>query len=342
MPEGNKNIKQCLLLSGRIIVAVAALSAIAWKQDWNELWSVLRQLDIAALAGATGLFMIGGVLISYRWYLLLKSQDIRIAVGAALKVNFLGMFYNNFLLSSIGGDVLRAWYITKHTSKKVEAAFSVLVDRFIGLLSILIMALTALFFLPGKDVLLAHRAEVGESSLKNIVMNPHLWWSAAIIAVSVMAAIVLIPATRRAVLRVLKKVNEKKYRLLSAVVLYFKRPKAVCFATFVTFVSQILTIIGMVIIGRNLSIDCPAKYYFVFFPIGWLVASLPISPGGIGVLEFGLVSLFSFVVTVSAEEALTLALCQRLVFILGSLPGIFIHISGLHLPDIKKEFSVDS
>ncbi len=85
-----------------------------------------------------------------------------------------------------------------------------------------------------------------------------------------------------------------------------------------------------------MGLEVPIKYYFVFFPISWVLGALPISPAGAGVLEGGIVFLFTRVPGVTVEQALVLALCQRAMFLLASLPGIVIHIMGAHLPAERK------
>ena len=78
------------------------------------------------------------------------------------------------------------------------------------------------------------------------------------------------------------------------------------------------------------------KYYFVFFPIAWLLGALPISIGALGIWEGTLKLLFSKV-AVGADVS-TLALSHRIIWLFGSLPGVFIHLLGAHLP---KDFFID-
>ena len=80
------------------------------------------------------------------------------------------------------------------------------------------------------------------------------------------------------------------------------------------------------------------KYYFIFFPVSWLLGALPISVGGAGVMELWLKDIFIRVCQVSSEHALVLAFCQRLLWLFGSSPGLVIHLVGAHLP---KDFSID-
>ncbi len=70
----------------------------------------------------------------------------------------------------------------------------------------------------------------------------------------------------------------------------------------------------------------------------WVVAALPVSIAGIGVLEGGITILFTSLAGATSEQAACLALCQRFIWILTSLPGVAIHLSGGHLP---KAFSFD-
>jgi uncharacterized membrane protein YbhN (UPF0104 family) len=96
--------------------------------------------------------------------------------------------------------------------------------------------------------------------------------------------------------------------------------------------------VAMWLMASEIGIDVPAKYYFVFFPISWLLGAVPVSVGGLGIMEGWLKVMFMRVGTMTGENALALALCQRLIFFLVSLPGAVIHLIGAHLP---KDFFID-
>jgi uncharacterized membrane protein YbhN (UPF0104 family) len=101
---------------------------------------------------------------------------------------------------------------------------------------------------------------------------------------------------------------------------------------------QIMVITGFWFLGVNLGADVSIKYYYLFFTFIWLVGVLPVSIGGAVVMEGGLAYLFVRFAAVGPEAALALALCQRIIWMLTSLPGAAIHLSGTHLP---KDFSID-
>jgi hypothetical protein len=130
-------------------------------------------------------------------------------------------------------------------------------------------------------------------------------------------------------------------RILNALAIYSSRPGILILALALTLTAQILPIIGYWLIGQSAQINAPLRYYFLFFPVGWAIETLPIN---IGVVEGGLVYLFTRISTVTSEQALVLALSQRVIGLIGSLPGVFVHLSGMHLPkdlSAKGDFFVD-
>ena len=144
MPKLKTKKSKNIFLFLRIAVVTAGIIwVIVWVSRgdrWDKLTSIFHQMNLGIFAVTLGIFIIGLVIVGFRWWLLLRTQSIFIDLTAAVRLNFLGWFYNNFMPGSLGGDFLRAWYVTKHTDKKFEAALSVFVDRIIGLFSTLIIA----------------------------------------------------------------------------------------------------------------------------------------------------------------------------------------------------------
>ena len=84
----------------------------------------------------------------YRWYVILKSFDVKISLFKTLKIHYIASFFNNVLFGTVGGDVLKIHYILRHSDKnKLKNNFTILIDRifgflglsFLGLLSVIII-----------------------------------------------------------------------------------------------------------------------------------------------------------------------------------------------------------
>jgi uncharacterized membrane protein YbhN (UPF0104 family) len=217
--------------------------------------------------------------------------------------------------------------VTKHTDRRFEAALSVFVDRFVGLVSSLTMAGFCWFVLL-RDVKLSESEHQGSKILI---------WGVIIIAAAVIL-LASLPAGRRLLTRVWEQVVRLAKKIWTAAVVYSRSPLTILAAFGLTFLLQGIVITGFWLVGRRIGIEVSAKYYFVFFPLTWGLGAIPVSVGGAGVVEGGLAGLFNVVAGVAAEQAVAIALIQRAVWIAAALPGAWIHWTGRHLP---KEEAID-
>lgn len=337
--------KKYIFLFVRVaVVACGIIWGIYWLsqgQRWTNLTKIFRQMNLWVFAATTAIFTISHIIIGLRWWLLLRTQSIFIEFWAAVRLYFLGWFYNNFMPSSVGGDLVRAWYVTKHTDKKFEAVLSVFVDRAIGLASTMVIAaFFYLLFLRGQAEPVGFGTRGG--FLKFVVgYRVVIFWLVVLVAVIFLGLL-----SHRKARAMLKKawssicVHGLKMieKLKNAVIIYCSKPLAILAVFGLTVFMQIMVITGFWFLGVNLGADVSIKYYYVFFTLMWVVGALPVSIGGAVVIEGGLAYLFVKFAGVEPETALALALCQRIVWMLTSLPGAVIHLVGAHLP---KDFSID-
>ena len=336
--------KRIFLFLRVAVVVVGVVLAIIWVSDeqrWSELKAIFRQMSILVFAGTLGIFGLSQLLIGVRWWLLLRTQGIFISYWAAVRLYLLGWFYNNVMPSSVGGDLVRLWYVTKHTDKKFEAALSVLVDRMIGLASTLIIA--AFFYIvflrsEGKKIDFV----AGNGFLASLWR--FRWWLLSIgLAAAALFVVLLLVGRSRAMLKTLwshfrTHAATTLKKLGNAGLLYRRKPAALLAAFGLTVVLQIMTITGFWFLGVSLGIEASIKYYYVFFTLVWVIGAIPVSIGGAVVIEVVLAGLFVRFAGVDETAAAALALCQRFVWIVASVPGAVIHLIGAHLP---KDFFVD-
>jgi uncharacterized membrane protein YbhN (UPF0104 family) len=157
-----------------------------------------------------------------------------------------------------------------------------------------------------------------------------IWVLVIIAAIAILTA--AIPAGRRMLARIWAGAIGFAKKFRAAVILYGSHPMTILAAFGLTFLLQGIVITGFWLIGRRIGIEVSAKYYFVFFPLTWGFGAIPVSVGGAGVVEGGLVGLFKEIARVAPEQALAIALIQRAVWIVAALPGAWIHWTGRHLP----------
>lgn len=343
--DSEKRKKRHILNFLRIFVAGGALFLAFRNQNMAELGGQLLQLNPLILAVAVGLFLFAQLVFVIRWRLLLRVLSIHISLWVGLKLHFLGWFYNNALPSSVGGDLLRAWYVTHHCerNKRAEAALSVFFDRVIGLTGTILMASVCYWLIPVEEQSTVGANKVSEQTgIFNGIADS--WLVLVALAAGIVAVFCVVGANKKG--RVLLVGLWGRFcgiavKGISAVKLFGKKPVTIICTLGLTVFLQGISIVGFWLLGRNLGIEAPIKYYFVFFPVSWLIGTIPISIGGLGIIE-GTVKLMFEAVGVSKANASAIAVCQRLVWWASSLPGVFIHLSGAHLPTEKADFFVDS
>jgi len=109
----------------------------------------------------------------------------------------------------------------------------------------------------------------------------------------------------------------------------------------ITVLFQSLTFVSFWLIGVDLGVSGELRHYFVFFPLVWVIGVVPVSIAGLGILEGGVVLLFVNSAGASAESAAALAVCQRALFLFGSIPGVFVHLKADYLPRTKEHIFID-
>jgi len=328
-------------LVARIIVATVAMVWVFHGQDWAKLREVFQRLSWGYFALSLAAYVVGQIVVAFRWWLLLRAQSIHIELVSAIRLYFLGLFYNNVMPSSVGGDLLKAYYVTKHTHRRLEGVLSVAIDRLTGLAGMVLMAGVAyLLFLRGRP--LGPGANRSEDVREGLTAHRGaLLWLIVILAAATAAAF-FHPGLRRRLGHVASRLRDRGTELFgrvrTALAVYCRKPATMLAALLLTVVGQSIVVVAFWPLGRNLGVEAGLGYYFLVFPVTWVVAAIPISIAGLGVLEAGVVAMFVSLTATTSESALALAFCQRFVWVVASLPGGMVHLLGGHLP---RQFLVD-
>ncbi|MBI5725656.1 MAG: flippase-like domain-containing protein [Planctomycetes bacterium] len=271
-------------------------------------------------------FLIPVLIFSTRWWLLLRLQRIRISLWEAIRLTFLGQFFNYVVPGTVGGDLIKAWYVAKHTEKKAAVLVSVFVDRVLGL--------TELVFMAGAMLLVVWLGGL-EKNVQNL-KTPAI--TVGVVVCLVIFTLVFILSKRfRRIFRL-----EKIYGRMSfahhiqaagdAASLYRKRLPQLLQAIAITIGGHVIWIGSIALVGYSLHLHQfgVAWYsYFLYIPLIYIIGAIPVTPGGVGLIE----KLYTvFFAAVSPSSVLALALLARLVPMFWTLPGAIVAITGPRLP----------
>jgi uncharacterized protein (TIRG00374 family) len=328
--------KKCVSVVVRILVAFGALGLVFSSIEWDKLKAAFSNMNGWVFLGVLAVYVASQVLLAVRWLILVRAQGIELKLFPAIKLHFIGLFYNNAMPSSVGGDFLRAWYVSKHTEKRVEAALSVFVDRAMGLMGILLIALFSyIFLLKESDFPASTPANVSGSDARGRLLAVSLWGLAVL--VSVLGAGLMNRSFRGWAAHVSMNIWRRLRLVINkgtdVVSVYWMRPMVLVVTLALTLVLQSVSIWAYCLLGRDLGIEAGMRYSFVIFPGMWVVGALPISIAGVGVMEGGIAFLFAKLAQVPLAQGTCLSLCQRFIWLISSVPGGIVHLMGRHLPE---------
>ncbi|MDR1305303.1 MAG: flippase-like domain-containing protein [Verrucomicrobiales bacterium] len=126
----------------KLAVTLTILAIIFRRLDWHAFARELGDMQLAWLLAGFACIGASTVTQALRWRELLRVQRVNPPLTLTWLITMIGLFFNQFLPGSVGGDVVKAWYIVRQTpSLKERAVLAVLLDRVLGLVAVLLMTL---------------------------------------------------------------------------------------------------------------------------------------------------------------------------------------------------------
>lgn len=253
------------------------------------------------------------VLMGWRWQRLLAAVDVPMRVREAVRLTFVGGFFNIVVPGSTGGDVVKAYYAAKQTGRGTRSVLSVFVDRIIGVFTLVLVAAVALFYLE-----VSGKGSEGFRVARITVF--------ALLAGGVLGLIVLASRRVRRALGLSAIIRRLPFQRIveevgASIRLYRGEHGILLHALAISIVNQIGIALVVYALADALSIDgVDALTCLALVPLMNLLAAVPLLPGGWGVGELAFAYFFGQV-GVPATEAVGLSVLFRLSFMAVNLPG---------------------
>ncbi|MFH1279698.1 MAG: lysylphosphatidylglycerol synthase transmembrane domain-containing protein [Candidatus Eisenbacteria bacterium] len=303
-------IKKALLSIAKVALSAALLYYLLQGGTLQRVIELTRdRFHLAPFLLGVAAFAISNVLGGLQWNILLRAQGIEIGLGRAIALYFVGLFFSNFLPANIGGDVVKVVDVYRSSGRGGGAVAATVMDRAIGLA---MLAALACFAGPFALPVLGH-----QSFLLLLPLFLFLFVGAVLMMLSRRVGGLLLRITAAVPVRF---VREKGESVLTAVLQFRGRRRALLLALGISLPVQTLRILVHFAAARAIGIDAPALYFFLFIPIVAVFIALPISINGIGVREGFGVLLFRKI-GISTEAAISISFLAYVIGVLVSLAG---------------------
>jgi uncharacterized protein (TIRG00374 family) len=255
----------------RLAVSAALIAWVLRSVDWPRVGEVAASASVPLIALAFLSYFVGYIASVTRWRVLLTAQGVRLSFGYLYCSFMIGMFFNQLLPSTIGGDLARYRYTAAGGR---SAAFSaVVLDRVFGTVALVIFAAIGLAFADSGTVLPAQVPQAVALLLA--------------IGLAILAAAFVAP---RAVLRPLTSwwpaaARARLAPVLEAFEAFGGRHDVLLIALCSSLALQAVVITHYYLVGLALGLDVPLVAFAFIAPVATVVMALPISINGIGVRE---------------------------------------------------------
>ena len=308
--------RRYLVLTAKLAVSSGLLLLLLSRMDTSRFWSYARKASPLWLGAALAIYALVVLVSAWRWLLLLRAQKV-VVPGSRLVASYLvANFFNNFLPSNIGGDVIRIKDTAAEAGSKTLATTIVLVDRGIGLMGLVLVAAL------GSSGIAGLSEPTGQAALPIV---PWMLWLCFAVGAGVSAPALMAPSGVGRLLQPLRVfhrewVETRILRITDALARFREDPRALAGCFVGAVIVQTLLVGFYVAIGHSMRIPVSPWHLAVIVPISFVVQMLPLSINGFGVRE----AVFSFYFAqfgFGVDAGVALSLVSAALIMLFSLSG---------------------
>jgi len=300
-------MKKIIFLIIRALISAALIIILVYmmRGKYHAIVGAVKGTKIAIFILALFTFICAGALASLRLKIIVNIQNIKIRFREALSLNFIGYFFNNFLPTSIGGDVVKAYYLSRKKKEKMPAFTAIFIDRVIGLITMIFMAFIALLIAG------------------NQISDVKVRYAIYLVTLMALGAIIFMTNRRIAkkfsIMLVFARPIEDKLKTAYNVIHRHKHhTMLMCQSFAISIASQLMFFLTIGILAVSIGSRIPALDLLLRMPIVSTISLLP-SINGLGVREGATVVFFGPII--GRENAFVVSILLLAVLLVTSLVG---------------------
>jgi uncharacterized membrane protein YbhN (UPF0104 family) len=265
------------------LVATLLIVLLIQQEGWGKIVEAVQRITLPSFLLALVSLLISRLFIIARWHVLLQSGGVKIPFSRSAELTLMGLFANNFLPTTVGGDVVRLAGIMQMGFDRAICLASIAADRLVGMAGMMFTVPFGLIPAWG--------------SLQQIVLH-----SSALIAS-------------------LQRPIGFARRTLQTFTTWLHQPRALIASMLCTFGNMLFIFTSVYILIEGLGGHVSFWLVAGLWSLSYFITLIPISINGLGVQELALAYFFLHVGSLSAATSLSMAVLIRIIFMLASLPG---------------------
>lgn len=293
-----------LKIALKIVISAALIGWLLYSIDGEALAEGISQASLLSMSAVFVVLLALSAVQAWRWVIVAKAMAVDLPFATAWSIVLIGLFFNQTLPSSIGGDAARVWRLRRAGVRVGLSIRTVVLDRLVALLALLVIVGAGLAALMGW---------IGEQPLR---------WAVPILlcgGFSAFAGLLLIetPLLQRLLGRFR---IEPVVALSRAAQAVFLRPGCIVPALCLSLCIHGVVCTSVFFIGRDIGLTVTIWEMLVLFPPVLLLSMVPFSVAGWGVREGAMVTAMGLI-GVSPAAAFTVSVLYGIVMVAVGLAG---------------------
>ncbi|MFT5206523.1 MAG: hypothetical protein ACI9CF_000262 [Candidatus Omnitrophota bacterium] len=292
----------------RFIISICLIGLLAFvlRKDIPTIVETVHTVDLSSLIIGLGFTLLGACVMGLRLSWVFKAQNITLSWVDGIKTTYIGLFFNNFLPTSVGGDIAKTYCIATRTKDAIGSISGVFMDRVFALfIFILTPSITVVF--------LADNIDPRVTQLVLMVLFGALVFLLLIFFPKILKFLAFAkPALKRVpgfdqVVQIYQNMHgmSRNLNMVSKIM-------------GASFFGQMLNFFSIYMLSISIGAHINITYFFMAVPVIFLFSMLP-SINGLGIREAGFVYFFSD--SMGSGGASTLAILYLSYMIAASIIG---------------------
>ena len=269
---------------------------------------------------------------TFRWWLLLRAIGVQVKPKQIFILTWIGNFFNTTLPGAVTGDVVKGYYVIKAQQEegRTRAFMTLLIDRFVGLFGLIVMAFLALVL--NLELILS------QERLHSLAWMITVLFGGTVVFYTI--ALFSFKEGRDPFIRLFQRLPATKISLkVYSAFKSYQHQKTTLLLTLLLAIG-IHTLIALLFfqVAQLMGIEeMELATQFFLMPIGLITVAIPLAPGGIGIGHAAFESLYQLAGFSGGADIFNLFIIVQLgVFLLGGIP-YFLYSSKYKIPAEQQE-----
>ena len=309
------------------MVSVALLAYLIMQADMEGVWQAAKNTQWSLVGLVFLLFFVHFYIGTFRWRALARLHNADPRLSYLFRSYMVANFFNNFLPSTIGGDIVRMYDTWRAGTSKAGAVATILVERVLGVLALGVLAAVGIFLLGVRDYFSAELQWlvgiliVGLLTIVVLLFHPPSWWSRLI---QRFADSNIVGVSR--ISGIIKQVSGE----------FRGARKTLVLTLLLSFLVQGNVILEYYLIGVAVGIDLQPAIFVAIVPLALVMIMLPVSVNGIGLRE-GVFTVLFGLFGVGVASALVFSWIFYALFVAHGILGGVVYMLRKDRPSVPSE-----